>query len=105
MAPSPTFLTLRKSKHRLTTIKTKTMKRYLQIIGIGMLSTVILLNASCKKDIIDRTSLYPALAPSNIDLNADSWKTVLVTDPTVFNVPAPDAVASPAYIADLNEIK
>lgn len=81
------------------------MKRHLQIIGIGMLSAATLLYTSCKKDIVDRTSLYPVLAPSNIDLNADSWKTVLVTDPTVFNVPAPDALTSPAYVADLNEIK
>ncbi len=81
------------------------MKRHLQKIGIALLSVVTLLYTSCKKDIIDRTMQYPALAPTNIDLNADSWKTVLVTDPTVFTVAAPDALTSPAYVADLNEIK
>ena len=48
---------------------------------------------SCKKAIIDRTTLYPALNPANIDLNADTWKPVLVTNPSVLNVPAPDATS------------
>jgi hypothetical protein len=60
---------------------------------------------SCKKEIVDRTTLYPALAPSNIDLNADTWKPVLITGASAFTVPAPDAVTSPAYVADLNEVK
>lgn len=64
-----------------------------------------LLYSSCKKDIVDRTTQYPTLNPSNEDLNADSWKAVLVTDPTVFTVAAPAATTSPAYTADLNEIK
>ena len=64
-----------------------------------------LLIASCNKDIIQRTSLYPTLAPSNIDLNADTWKPILATNPAAFTVAAPDAVTSPAYIADINEIK
>ena len=81
------------------------MKRHLHPIGIALLSVVTLLYSSCRKDIVQTNSQYPALAPSNIDLTADSWKTVLVTDPTVFNVPAPDATTSPNYVADLNEIK
>ncbi|GAC1301784.1 MAG: hypothetical protein NVSMB24_05210 [Mucilaginibacter sp.] len=48
---------------------------------------------------------YPALNPANIDLNADTWKPVLITSASTFNVAAPDAIASPAYVADLNEIK
>src|SRR5665213_3062537 len=60
---------------------------------------------SCKKAIVDRTTLYPALAPTNIDLNADTWKPVLITSASAFTVPAPDAVTSPAYVADLNEVK
>jgi hypothetical protein len=81
------------------------MKRHLQSIGIALLSVVTLLYTSCRKDIIQTNMQYPALTPANIDLNADGWKTVLVTDPTVFNVPAPDATNSPAYVADLNEVK
>ncbi len=76
------------------------MKKYILYIAAAMLAVT-----SCKKDIVDRTTQYPALAPANEDLNADTWKPVLITDPTVFTVAAPDAIASPAYVADLNEIK
>ncbi|HWD89158.1 MAG TPA: phosphatase PAP2 family protein [Mucilaginibacter sp.] len=81
------------------------MKRHLHPIGIALLSVVTLLYSSCRKDIVQTNMQYPALAPSNTDINADSWKTVLVTNPTVFTVAAPPATNSPAYVADLNEIK
>ena len=81
------------------------MKRYLQQTVCLIVGAVSLFCASCKKDIVDRTLQYKALAPANLDLNADAWTPVLITDPSVFNVPAPDALTSPAYIADLNEIK
>src|ERR1700712_4059120 len=79
----------------------KTNLRYTAILSLAVASFF----TSCKKDIIQRTDLYPALAPTNVDINADTWKPVLVTDPTVFTVAAPDALTSPAYVADLNEIK
>ncbi len=80
----------------------KTTLRYTTII---MLTVVSLFYASCKKDIISRNDLYPSLSPANLDLNADTWKPVLITDPSAFTVAAPDAITSPAYVADLNEIK
>ena len=49
--------------------------------------------------------MYKPLAPASTDINADTWKPVLITDASVYTVPAPDAVTSPAYVADLNEIK
>jgi hypothetical protein len=67
--------------------------------------SVILLFGSCKKNITERTDLYPSLSPLNNDLNAGNWKPVLITNPDAYTVPAPDALTSPAYIADLNEIK
>ena len=80
----------------------KTTFRYINIITlVGILFSY----SSCKKDIIDRTTQYPALTPVNEDLNADAWKPVLITDASVFTVAAPDAVNSPAYVAGLNEIK
>ena len=81
------------------------MKKPLLHIIPTLFLGVAILASSCKKDVVDRTSLYPALAPANLDLNADTWKPVLVTDFSVLNVAAPDAVTSPAYIADINEIK
>ena len=70
-----------------------------------LLMMILFLYSSCKKDIISRVDVYPSLTPANEDLNADTWKPVLITDPGVFTVAAPDAVTSPAYVADLNEIK
>lgn len=80
----------------------KTLVRHTAIITLVVAT---LLYSSCKKDIISRVNQYPSLAPANLDLNADTWKPVLITDPTVFTVAAPDATTSPAYVADLNEIK
>jgi hypothetical protein len=81
------------------------MKRSLLYIIPSLFLGVAVLSSSCKKEITDRTSLYPALAPTNIDLTADTWKPVLVKDYSTLTVSAPDAVTSPAYLADINEIK
>jgi hypothetical protein len=61
--------------------------------------------SSCKKTVEDRTANIAALAPDNLDLNAGTWKAVLLTRPDTFPVAAPAATNSTAYIADLNEIK
>jgi len=83
-----------------------TMKRIIQNITTALSIAVIASSlSSCRKEVISKVNQYPSLAPANLDLNADTWKPVLVTDPTVFTVAAPDATTSPAYIADLNEIK
>ncbi|HTE00044.1 MAG TPA: phosphatase PAP2 family protein [Mucilaginibacter sp.] len=82
------------------------MKRHIQNqLIVLVLTGASIFYSSCKKDVISTTSLYGALAPKNIDLNADTWTPVLVTDPTVFTVAVPDAITSPSYVADLNEIK
>lgn len=81
------------------------MKRQLLYIMSLLMVTATVFLGSCNKSIVDRTTVYPALAPANIDQNADTWKPVLVKDPSVFNVPAPDATNSAAYAADLNEVK
>ena len=82
------------------------MKKIIQNIAAAFSIAVIASSlSSCKKDIVSRVDQYPSLAPTNLDLNADTWKPVLITDPTVFTVAAPPATTSPAYVADLNEIK
>ena len=81
------------------------MKKTLQNMLIAALAGTTIFFASCKKDIVDRTMQYPALTPANEDLNADQWTPILAKDPTVFTVAAPAATNSPAYVADLNEIK
>lgn len=81
------------------------MKKNILFIYYAAFLTAAVLLLSCNKAIVDRTTLYPPLAPSNVDLNADTWKPVLITNPAVFTVPAPDAVTSPAYTADIEEIE
>lgn len=60
---------------------------------------------SCSKAITDRTDNAPALAPVNLDLNAGTWTTVLLTASTEIAVPAPIATNTPDYLAQVNEIK
>lgn len=81
------------------------MKNYTYIKSAALISVSAMLLVSCKKDIVQTNVNYPALAPTNIDLSADTWKPVLLTGFSDLTVAAPDAVSSNAYIADLNEIK
>ena len=60
---------------------------------------------SCNKDISDRTHEFESLEPASLDLNAGTWTPVLLSAANEFEVAAPIATNSPAYIAELNEIK
>ena len=72
-------------------------------ISVTFISLTILF--SCSKEINDRNNEYPALQPASIDLNAGTWKTILLTAPTEFVVAPPAATNTPDYIAQVNEIK
>jgi hypothetical protein len=80
------------------------MKKIFFISTLLIAATVTIIIA-CNKDIEGRTSDAPALQPTNIDLNAGTWKPVLLTGPTEFPVAAPGATGTPDYIAQVNEIK
>jgi hypothetical protein len=60
---------------------------------------------SCKKDLEDRSIAYPSLTPVSTDANAGNWLPVLLASAEEFPVAAPSAINSPAYVAELNEIK
>jgi hypothetical protein len=60
---------------------------------------------ACNKTISNVTANLAPLAPTNEDLSAGTWKTILLTRPDTFAVAAPAATSSPAYAADLNQIK
>ncbi len=79
------------------------MKRYILLTIVACF--VCFTYWSCNKTVTERNTLYPALAPTKLDLNADSWNPILITNASAFTVAAPDALTSPAYVADLNEIK
>ncbi|HTQ64714.1 MAG TPA: phosphatase PAP2 family protein [Puia sp.] len=68
-------------------------------------SAITGLSIGCKKSISDRTANAPSLQPDNLDLNAGTWKPVLLYRADTFAVAAPAATNSTAYAADLNEIK
>ena len=60
---------------------------------------------SCSKEVEGRTDNIPALNPRNTDLNAGTWKPVLLTSPAEFAVATPALTTSPDYIAQVNEIR
>ena len=77
-------------------------KIFLLILSAVCLSLVY---TSCSKDIEGRTDNAPALAPAKTDIDAGTWKTILLTTPNEFAVAAPGATNTPDYIAQINEIK
>ncbi len=61
--------------------------------------------SQCKKEINGRTDELSPLNPASTDLQAGTWKTVLLTRPDTFSVAIPAATNSANYLAELNEIK
>ena len=80
------------------------MKKIFFLSGL-FIAAITIVFIGCSKDIVGRTDNAPALSPSNNDLNAGTWKPVLLTAPTEFAVPVPIATNTPEYIAQINEIK
>ena len=80
------------------------MKKLFYIIFI-LLASGALMQTACSKKVAGRTDNIGALTPSNIDLGAGAWKTVVLTKPDQFVVAAPIATNSPNYVGELNEIK
>src|SRR6476619_541997 len=60
---------------------------------------------ACNKSIEGRTDSLSFLSPANIDLNAGSWKLILLSRPDSFLVAPPAATNAPGYIGELNAIK
>ena len=73
------------------------MKKFYTIV----LLVVILFSMpfSCK-EITSSENLFP-LTPANIDANAGTWKPIVLTTNNQIGVPAPTAVTSDAYKAEL----
>jgi hypothetical protein len=58
----------------------------------------------CSKDIPTQEPL-PASSPSGADANAGTWRMIVLSGPTQFDVPAPAPTSSEAYQAELVAIK
>ena len=71
---------------------------------IPIITFAVLLTA-CNKDLDEKNLEFSGLQPASLDINAGSWKPILLTGPAEFAVPAPGATNTPDYIAQINEIK
>lgn len=81
------------------------MKKLLYILIPLLIISAVILPFACSKNESGRTDDLPALQPGKTDLDAGSWKPVLLTSANEFSVPAPIATNTPEYIAQMNEIK
>jgi hypothetical protein len=63
-----------------------------------------LLAAGCDKS-VGPFEVLPPLEPSSLEPTAGSWRMILLTGPSQIAVPAPAAVTSAAYVAELDAIK
>lgn len=74
---------------------------YIAFLAIGTYFIVV----SCNKQVEGRTDNLDALKPAKNDLNAGTWKPILLSTANEISVPAPIATTSPDYRIQINEIK
>lgn len=79
--------------------------RKIFILLPSIAAVILTVVVACNKDVEGRTDNLAPLQPSSIDINAGTWKPVLLTAPDEFAVAAPSATNTPDYIAQVNEIK
>lgn len=77
------------------------MKKVTSII----LSAAVVILAGCSKSITERTADFPQASAANIDIDAGSWKTIVLSRPDSFLVAPPAPVGTPGYNNELNEVK
>lgn len=75
------------------------------IAGKLILFGIMLVLASCSKDLNERNDQFPSLNPASSDINAGQWKTILLNAPDEISIAAPVPTNSPEFVAQLNEIK
>ena len=78
------------------------MRRAFFVAVVSCAATLVA--AGCDKS-VGPFEVLPALDPSSLDPAAGSWRMILLTGPTQIAVPAPAAVTSAAYVAELDAIK
>ena len=70
-----------------------------------MAVVLIVVQFACSKSIIEHTENLPSLKQNNIDVDAGSWKTILLSRADTFAIAVPAATNSAGYVGELNEIK
>ena len=85
----------------MQTVMSGRAMRGMRVFGVAVLSLGLL---SCDKAITQTEELLP-LTASSTDATAGTWKMIVMTSATQVAVPAPTAVTSDAYKAELAAIK
>lgn len=75
-----------------------------KLIYCTFLIAIAIVQQSCNKNLDEANLSFKSLSPENIDLNAGIWKPILAVHDS-FSVPPPLTLGTPAYNAELNEIK
>ncbi len=70
------------------------------LYSLILLATITII--ACKKEVNERTA--PEFKATAIDANGGDWETVLLTNSSEVSIPAPDAVNSSAYQAEMTQI-
>lgn len=81
------------------------MKKIAYIIIPMLIVATASVPFACSKNVEGRTDDLPPLQPTKTDLDAGSWKTILLTSANEFSLPAPVGTNTPEYVAQINEIK
>jgi hypothetical protein len=81
------------------------MKKLLFAILPLLIFAAVVVPFACSKTEKGRTDDLPALQPDKTDIEAGSWKPILLASANEFSISAPVATNTPEYIAQLSEIK
>jgi len=79
------------------------LKQYSSVLWT--MGALVLLVVACKRDVENRSDLFPSLSPSKLDTTAGTWSPILLTGPEEFACSVPISVTSPNYKLELLEIK
>ncbi len=81
------------------------MKKLLSCILPLLIIAAVTVPLACSKTEKGRTDDLPALQPDKTDIDAGSWKPILLASANEFSISAPIATNTPEYTAQLSEIK
>ena len=80
------------------------MKKFSTILKYSSLAAVLAVGiAACNKDIEEPQRV--GYSPVNVDDKAGTWKTYILASSSEIAVPAPSAVTSTEYVAELATLK
>jgi hypothetical protein len=74
------------------------------VVAVAFALTVALIGCS-NDEVFPTAANFPVAAPANLDATAGSWRMIFLGAPNTFVVPAPTAVSSAAYQAELATVK